>query len=105
MTDPDAKPDGQETVVLERRAFSRFKSQVNFVIVRTNLGERTAAIVENESQGGIGVRLEFRIGINANDTVDVIYRTSVLPAVVRYVEPQEDGTALAGLEWATTPAV
>jgi hypothetical protein len=95
----------RSTVAMDRRAFSRLPTTTEFVIVRTKSGEMTAAKVEDESAGGIGVWLEFRLGIEKLDTMHVIYTKAVVPAIVRRIEVIESPTGetiFAGLEW-TTP--
>ncbi len=95
--------DVRETVVLDRREFSRLPPEFELVFVRAKSGESIAAKVENVSPGGIGLQLETNVGINADDAVDIIYLYAAIPAVVRHIESREDGTIVAGLEWSSRP--
>jgi hypothetical protein len=101
--DRDEHVDLKATIVMDRRGFDRVPPQFELVGIRTKSGDTIAARAENVSLGGIGLRLESSVGIAAGDEVDVVYLYAALPAVVRYIEPQTDDTAIAGLEWTTPP--
>jgi hypothetical protein len=88
----------------DRRVFERLPPRFESIDVRSNSGKTVRAKVENVSLGGICLRLESNSGIEANDTVAVIYMYVVMPAIVRYVEAYADGAIIAGLEWSKPPA-
>ena len=102
MLEEDTKTP--QTNVVERRQSPRLPRDTSFIIVRSSRGELTAAKIKDESLRGIGVWLEFRLGIEESETVQVVSGNAIFPAVVRHIQVSEspDGDEIvAGLEWST----
>jgi hypothetical protein len=85
----------------DRRQWVRFLSSVGEVVIRPQGGEQRAAIVVDESFGGIGLVADDGTGLVNEAVVDVTYEGAQMLAVVKYVCPTDDGRVRVGMEWRT----
>lgn len=93
---------GRTTDVMDRRHASRFPPETRCVVLRTKLGEQTAASIEDETFESIKLSLEFTIGVAFGDDVFVVHEGFAMAAVVRCLDLDESGKVVAELEWLAT---
>jgi hypothetical protein len=88
------------TVVDELRQASRFITEPGacYAAVWQNGGDEILAEVHDESLGGIALILNDVSPFQVGQQAKIAFQHSVMHAIVRHVEPQEDGTYVVGFE-------
>jgi len=86
--------------VEELRTSTRFGKDPDmaYAVVRHPEKKAIMAQVHEESLGGISLILEDRCDFDLGQEVEIAYLDSLLRAVVRHIEPRDDGTFLVGFE-------
>jgi len=84
----------------EQRTSTRFGQDPDsaYAVIRHPEQEAIKAQVHEESLGGIGLILEDRCDFGVGQEVEIAYLDSLLRAVVRHIEPYDDGRLLVGFE-------
>jgi hypothetical protein len=73
----------------------RFPAQVDTVEIIS----RTPARVVDESLSGIALVLDQSLAAVIGDEVNIDYGGGAMPAIIRRVNEQDDGSWLIGLQW------
>lgn len=73
----------------------RFPAQVETAEILS----KTTARVLDESLSGISLEVDGPISLTIGDQVDIEYSGAAMPAIVRRVSEQDDGSMLIGFQW------
>lgn len=73
----------------------RFPAQVE----TAGILSRTTARVLDESLSGISLEIDGPTSLTVGDQVDIEYSGAAMPAIVRRITEQDDGSSLIGFQW------
>ena len=85
----------------ERRKWPRFppNEEARQVVVRAGNGPERAAVVTNASIDGVSLELDNASDLRIGQVINVTYYDGPIQAIVRFVQPTDDGQWQLGLKW------
>ncbi len=85
----------------ERRRAMRFPSDVqeSSITIWLSSEQKIAGILVNESRSGISVIVTDGIRLRDDQEVYVDYYGAPMPAIIRHLRWDDDGTCRVGIEW------
>lgn len=98
----NAADDSQKCPASNRRQWTRYPTQGKQITVVTDRSQQ-AAVVVDESFGGIGLLMDNPVPVSVGGEITLVYRGVPMRGIVRRIQTEEDGRFLAGIEWLKTP--